>query len=312
MAAQILLQGRLVGIDEFLLARPSNHDNRTFEARLQWSTLLGETLPRALLAHLQLPSLLLGTAGCGNFLVILPDLPRAAAAGDFLDRANSVIHAATGGLVRIVWSATENLGDWTVVRKRLADGLREQTTTAITADGFFDAFTPSAPPEDVIPRSLRDASAVGFSFDFPALIHPEGGDHRWDLGLNASTENISVPRHAARNGDAVASARELAKRSKGRKLWGILRGEIDGFSTRLRRAQGVEEHVQLSVLYKQFLAGEIELLCSQGDYFQRVTVLRTGAADFELCGSWDALAAFARELQRVFSVFARDVLKDLV
>ena len=312
MAAQILLQGRLVGIDEFLLARPSNHDNRAFESRLQWTTLLGETLPRALLAHLELPSLLLGTAGYSNFLVILPDPSRAEAANAFLERANEVLRTATAGLVRLVWSATENLGDWTVVRKRLADGLREQATAGITSSGYFEPFAPAAPPEDVIPRGFRDAPGAGFSFDFPALIQPEGGDYRWDLGLSASPDNISVPRHAARNGDAVASVRELAKRSKGRKMWGILRGQIDGFSTRLRRAQGVEEHVQLSVLYKQFLAGEIELLCSQGDYFQRVTVLRTGASDFELCGSWDALAAFARELQRVFSVFARDVLKDLV
>jgi CRISPR-associated protein Csm1 len=79
----------------------------------------------------------------------------------------------------------------------------------------------------------------------------------------------------------------------------------------MRRVQSVEEHVQLSILYKQFLAGEIELLCSQGDYFQRVTVLRADSADFVVCGSWDALAGFARELQRVFAIFAEENLKDL-
>jgi CRISPR-associated protein Csm1 len=65
------------------------------------------------------------------------------------------------------------------------------------------------------------------------------------------------------------------------------------------------------MLYKQFLAGEIELLCSQGEYFQRVTVLNAGTADFAVCGSWDALAGFARELQRVFAVFATETLKEL-
>ncbi len=60
----------------------------------------------------------------------------------------------------------------------------------------------------------------------------------------------------------------------------------------------------LSMLYKQFLAGEIELLCSQGEYFQRVTVLYSGASDFAIYGSWDALAGFARELERVFARFA--------
>ncbi len=65
------------------------------------------------------------------------------------------------------------------------------------------------------------------------------------------------------------------------------------------------------MLYKQFLAGEIELLCSQGEYFQRVTVLEAGAADFAVCGSWDALAGFAREVQRVFAIFADESLRDL-
>jgi CRISPR-associated protein Csm1 len=158
---------------------------------------------------------------------------------------------------------------------------------------------------------LRDAQGIGWSFSFPALIAAEGGEHRWDLGRQASHDNVSLPRHAARNGEAIASVKELAKRSKGQKLWGILRGGIDDFATRLRRAQSVEEHVNLSMLYKQFLAGEIELLCSQGEYFQRVTVLRTGASDFAVCGSWDALAGFAREIERVFRIFAEENLKEL-
>ena len=311
MAVQILLQGKLAGIEDFLLAPPSRHDNRAFEARQQWCVLLGETLPRALLAHLQLPSLLLGTAGADHFLVILPDATRAAEAAAFLDRANAVLHAATGGLLRAVWSATENLGDWTIVRKRLADGLRDQATAEVSAGDYFEPVPARAAVEDVIPRGLRDATGIGWSFLFPALIQAEGGDHRWDLGRHAGTDNISLPRHAARNGDAVASARELAKRAKGTKLWAILRGEIDGFQLRLRRAAGVEEHVQISLLFKQFLAGEIELLCSQPEYFQRVTVLRAGAGDFALCGAWDALAAFARDLQRVFALFATENLKEL-
>jgi CRISPR-associated protein Csm1 len=152
---------------------------------------------------------------------------------------------------------------------------------------------------------------VSFSFEFPALIATETSAHTWSLGNAATPDNISTTRHAARNGDAIASPRELARRARGTKLWGILRGQIDDYGTRLRRVQSVEEHVQLSMLYKQFLAGEIELLCSQGEYFQRVTVLSAGAADFAVCGSWDALAGFARELQRVFAVFAGETLKEL-
>jgi CRISPR-associated protein Csm1 len=311
MSAQILLQGRLRGTEEFLLSPPADRDNnRVFEARLVWLALLGEVLPRALLAELGLPTLMLGSSGGGRFLVILPDQPRADAAGEFLKRAAAVLDSATNGMVHISWSATENLGDWTVIRKRLAEG-------AVAADpkfaqpDFFEPFAPKALPADRIPRGLRDATSISFSFDFPALISTEEAAHRWTLGNAATPDNISTTRHAARNGDVIASPRELAKRARGQKLWGVLRGEIDDYGTRLRRVQSVEEHVQLSMLYKQFLAGEIELLCSQGEYFQRVTVLSAGAADFAVCGSWDALSGFARELQRVFAVFASETLKEL-
>jgi CRISPR-associated protein Csm1 len=254
---------------------------------------------------------MLGASGGRRFLVILPDQSRAGAAAQFLERASAAIESATAGIMRVAWSATENLGDWTVVRKRLQDAMAEKQTSRATQPGFFEPFTLAPIPADSIPRGLRDTEGIGWSFDFPALIATEGGQPRWDLGRQASFDNISVPRHAARNGEAIASARELAKRSRGRKLWGILRGEIDDFATRLRRAPSVEDHVHLSLLYKQFLSGEIDLLCSQGEYFQRITVLRTGTADFAVMGSWDALAGFAREIDRVFRVFAAENLKDL-
>jgi CRISPR-associated protein Csm1 len=311
MSAQILLQGTLSGAGDFLVAAPASHDNRAFEARVMWLSLVGEVLPRALLAELGLPSLMLGSSGGGRFLLILPDRSRADAAAEFLKRANEALRRITSGVVRLAWSSTENLGDWTVVRKRLQDGMYEAASSQILQDGFFEPFAPVAAPADSIPRGLRDAGSVGWSFDAPALVTTDGAAQRWDLGRQASLDNISLPRHAARNGEAVASVKELAKRAKGRRLWGILRGEIDDFATRLRRAQSVEEHVHLSLLYKQFLAGEIDLLCSQGDYFQRVTVLQAGTADFAVYGSWDALASFAREIDRVFRVFAEENLKDL-
>ena len=312
MSAQILLQGRILGVDEFAVATPADRDNRIFDARLQWAAILGEVLPRALLADLKLPPLMLGSSGGGRFLLILPDGERAEAAAAFLKRASDALLAFTNGIVRIAWSWTENLGDWTVVRKRLRDGARQAAEAVATAPGFFEPFNPVLPQGgDRMPRGLRDATAIGFSFDFPALIAFEGGEYRWDLGRQASVDNITLTRHAARNGDAVASAKELAKRAKGEKLWGILRGGIDDFDTRMRKAQSVKEHVQLSILYKQFLAGEIELMCSTGDYFQRVTVLRAENAEFAVFGSWDALLGFARELQRVFAAFAGDSLKDL-
>ncbi len=368
MSAQILLQGRLLGSEDFLLSPPADRDNRAFEARAMWLALVGEAIPRALLADLELPPLLLGSSGSDRFLVILPDQARAYSAAVFLTSVSETLSAATGSRMRLAWSATENLGDWTVVRKRLEDGMREHSRTRPSEPGFFEPYIPAGPGADRIPRNLRDADSVAWGFDVPSLIcssaalntaaagnvkpvpiapEPEvpaadesaaadqpAGDETepasaptvedaapaampeptpakrlsWDVGSDAA---LSVARHAARSGDNVALPKDLARRARGEKLWAVLRGEIDDFGTRMRRVQSVEEHVHLSTLYKHFLSGEIELLCSQGEYFQRVTVLSSGGAEFSLYGAWDALAGFARELERVFSRFAQENLKDL-
>ncbi len=126
MSVQILLEGRLEGLDSFPAAAPADRDNRAFESRLLWLTLLGEVMPRALLAHLGLPPLMLGSSGSGRFLVILPDSARAEQAGEFLTRMQQALGQFTAGGVEIIWSATENLGDWTVVRKRLEDEIERK------------------------------------------------------------------------------------------------------------------------------------------------------------------------------------------
>jgi CRISPR-associated protein Csm1 len=329
MSAQILLQGRLLGTEDFLLAAPADRadsapswgaqHNRAFEARSMWLVLLNEAVPRALLAQLQLPPLMLGSSGGDRFVVVLPDQARAEAAGEFLGRVSHAMSDISSGKLSLVWSATENLGDWTIVRKRLQDGMREGTRPRASEPGYFDAFPSQGVGADRIPRDLRDVSAIGWSFNFPALI--AGGEsakdatYRWDVGSDAA---IPITRHGARvhsgakaSGDVFATTKELARRAHGQRLWGVLRGEVDDYATRMRRLQSVEEHVVVSMLYRQFLAGEIELLCSQGEYFQRVTVLHSGASDFAIYGSWDALAGFARELERVFSRFAQENLRDL-
>jgi CRISPR-associated protein Csm1 len=210
--------------------------------------------------------------------------------------------------MRLAWSSTENLGDWTIIRKRLQDSMREGSQPRAADPGFFEPFIPAGAGPDIIPRNLREANSIGWSFDFPALIAAEDTPLRWTVGADME---IPVTRHAARNGEALASTKELARRSKGVKLWGVLRGEIDDFGTRMRRAQSVEEHVVLSTLYKQFLANEIQLLCSQGEYFQRLTLLYSGGFGFAVYGAWDALTGFARDLEREFATFASNQLRDL-
>src|SRR3954469_17490113 len=78
MPEQILLQGKILGTEEFLLAgsaegravRSAGED--LLAGRSQWITLLCEALPRALLAELGLARILLGSSGGGQFLVVLP------------------------------------------------------------------------------------------------------------------------------------------------------------------------------------------------------------------------------------------------
>ena len=79
MAEQILLQGKILGTEEFLLAAPpsgampARSDGEDLLAgRSQWITLLCEVLPRALLAELGLARILLGSSGGGQFLLVLP------------------------------------------------------------------------------------------------------------------------------------------------------------------------------------------------------------------------------------------------
>jgi CRISPR-associated protein Csm1 len=68
--------------------------------------------------------------------------------------------------------------------------------------------------------------------------------------------------------------------------------------------------VRLSVVYKQFFAGELEVAASLPDYWRKVTVLYSGGDDFAICGAWDALIPLAREIQRLFTRFTDATMKD--
>src|SRR5882762_1623744 len=120
MSEQILLQGKILGIEPFLVsAGPRGPaDEELFAGRSQWLSLISEVLPRALLAELGLSRVLLGASGGGQFLLVLPEEFRAAA-NQFLEAAAKDVAALTGDAVRLLWTITENLGDWSDVRKRL-------------------------------------------------------------------------------------------------------------------------------------------------------------------------------------------------
>lgn len=328
MSVQIFLQGQLHGIEEFLLAEAHRSEwesggaagETLFVGRSRWVGLLSEVLPRALLAELGLSQVLLGSSGGGQFLVVLPGEVREAA-DEFLAAAAEEIRRLSSGFLSLAWGATENLGDWAVVRRRLAaEMLRLQQAPAVDApDDLFDPFD-EPPPADtegyfsqVMGVKLQDAKVIGWSPDSPARLLPEPGKHTWPLVDSA--EAIHLARHSAPGDDpeklCPATPAELAGRAQGHKVWGVLRGDVDNFGLRVRRLTTIEEHVQISMLYKQFFAGELEVLCSMADFWQKVTIVYSGGNDFGVFGAWDALIPLAREIQRLFHRFNEENLKDI-
>ena len=312
MSVQILLQGKLLGVEEFL---PSGQPAESLlTGRLRWVSLLSEILPRALIAELGLSRMLLGSSGGEQFLVVLPEEVRPQVE-DFLAGARKGIRELSQNRLELLWAITENLGDWTVVRKRLNDEFQRKQGTPLASTGLSP--TQNAIPTESDPayfenlgHALRDASSVGWSPESPAVMLTSGGKHSWTIGTSA--DSVPLARHTALTDDGrdTATAPVLASRAEGLPVWGVLRGDVDSFGIRIRRLQSIEEYVQLSVLYKQFFAGEVEVLCSLPEFWRKVNLLHTGGDDFAVYGAWDALIGFARELQRLFHRFTEEHLKE--
>src|SRR5258705_2813071 len=115
MPEQILLQGKILGTEEFLWAAPAegrpvrSAGEDLLAGKSQWITLLCEVLPRALLAELGLARILLGSSGGGQFLVVLPGNAREAAE-TFLTAAAEQISELSSRRVKLGWAVTDNLG----------------------------------------------------------------------------------------------------------------------------------------------------------------------------------------------------------
>jgi CRISPR-associated protein Csm1 len=326
MPEQILLQGKILGTEEFLLAGPAEGRSARsagedlLAGRSQWITLLCEVLPRALLAELGLARILLGSSGGGQFLVVLPGEVREAAE-TFLTGAERQIAELSGGYVRLVWGVTDNLGDWAVIRKRINEDLQRKRNAplgGVPAETAFLPFTRAnlSDADSYFAKELgakvREASKIGWSPENPGKVTPGEGKYGWTLTSNLSPDGIMVARHAAPSDDgrSAAPVQTLARRAQGRSIWGVLRGDVDNFSLRLRRVHSIEEHVPLSVLYKQFFAGELEVLCSLPEFWRKVSIIYSGGDDFAVYGSWDALIGLAREVQRLFHRFTEENLKE--
>ena len=320
MSIQIFLEGKLLGIGEFLLAPAGEKQDEVFLGRSHWISLLSEVLPRALLAELGLAKILLGSSGGGQFLLVLPEESRGAAEA-FLDTAAAEIGTLSGGALKLLYSITENLGDWSDVRRRLQEEMdrrrgapADQSGLALfeLPPGFGDASGGGDADTYFIglAAQLREAGSVGWSPEHPGRVSIGDGKHTWSL--TGSSEALPLARHAvlSDDGSGPASTSTLAARAAGLHTWGVLRGDVDTFGIRMRRTQTIEEHIQLSVLYKQFFAGELEVICSMPEFWRKVTVIYAGGDDFAVYGAWDALLALASEMERLFHRFAEQNLKD--
>ena len=310
MSVQILLQGKIFGVEEFLLA--GSPEESLFAGRLRWVSLLSEILPRALIAELGLSKMLLGSSGGEQFLAVLPQEVRPQAE-EFLRVAQSDIRQLSQGHLDLLWAITENLGDWSVVRKRLNDEFQRKLDTPLAATGLApseDFAQPDHTYFEDLATTIPHAATISWSPDSPARISTGDGKHSWSIG--STHDSVPLARHTALDdgGRNAAPAPVLASRAEGRPVWGVLRGDVDNFGIRIRRLQNIEEHVQLSVMYKQFFAGEVEVLCSLPEFWRKVNLLHTGGDDFAVYGAWDALIGFARELQRLFQRFSEEHLKD--
>lgn len=306
---QIFLEGKLLGVDDCLLAPATRDADAVFTGRSHWISLLSEVLPRALLSELGLAKILLGSSGGGRFLMLLPIESREAA-DSFLAAAAAEIGQLSGNALKLIWSSTENLGDWTDVRKRLNEGLERRRG----APGFDASVTVAdASAEEYFITELgfplRDAEAVSWSAETPGRVTTTAGKYSWAL---TGIDSIPFARHTAPSEDGTepASTAALAERAGGVETWGVLRGDVDNFAIRMQRSASIEEHISLSVMYKQFFAGELEVLCSMPEFWRKVTVMYSGGDDFAVYGSWDALIGLAGEVERLFHRFAETNLKD--
>ncbi len=324
MSLQVFLQAQMLGSEEFLSGQRFEVHEPTADlmGRCAWLTLLCEVLPRALLAELKLSRMLLGSSSAEQFLLVLAeeDIRRA---NEFLARAAADITRLSGGILRLVWGSTENLGSWPVARKRLDDALQAKIAAPLadTSD-IASAFSPFAPTDsqtlpcfESLGTELPSASRVYWSHERPGQIDWNAGEYSWPLLEQSRVEEdgILFPRRFAMDetGGKPSTLAELAERSEGRARWGVLRGDVDHFDQQLRRAGSIEDHIHLSVLVKEFFAGELAVLCTMPDFWRRTTILYRGGDEFAVIGSWDALILLARELQRLFDKFVEEHLATM-
>ena len=135
MSIQIFVEGKIASKGEFLRPLEGRNSSELLGRHLYLS-LVGEVIPRALLDHLGLSKMLLGASSGSSFLLLLPQEFQAKTEA-FLRLAATNIEELTAGELVFNWAMTENLGDWSIVRKRLFEEMQRGMGTKASAESFL-------------------------------------------------------------------------------------------------------------------------------------------------------------------------------
>ena len=277
MSLQVFLYAQFRGIERFVSA---TSDNSTFGDRSLWVSMLTEVTPRTFLSERGLSPLLVGYAGGGSFLLLLPE-PTAVEANEYLGRLRDAVRTSTAGVLELHWTWTENLGSWPIIWKRLQTGIqrKRQTPLAHLGAAAFAVTDASAEPVERPWEGLPEKLAAA------AVPLPEG-------------VTLTIP---------PAAPQEWARKARGRRAWGMFRCDIDRAGARLQLADSTENFLYLAILYKGLVAGELQRIVAMPAHAGRVSILYSGGGDFAVAGAWDALLSVAGEFHRVFTLFAVDL-----
>ncbi len=298
MSIQIFVEGKITSKGEFLRPREGRNHEELLGRHLYLS-LAGEVIPRTLLDHLGLSKMLLGASSGNHFLLLLPIEFRGAAEAFLRLAAERIDHLSAGELA-FDWAITENLGDWTVVRKRLFEEMQRGMGTKASPDSF----TPVMLQTDVadhdfftaLAAAAPSAVSVGADDGDPARFH--FGESKFNYKLGYDQESLPWNAHLDLTN---------LKRRKG----AAMTVAVDALEIRLRRANSIEEHLRLSHLYKNFFAGELQtLLLRLPDCTGKIAIIDSGMEGFTVYGDIDALLKVAQEIHRLFHTMAEVNLSD--
>jgi GGDEF domain-containing protein len=295
MSHQVFLYAQFRGIERFVSGAATNGE---LADRSYWLALISEITPRECLAGLGLSPLLVGYSGGGEFLLVLPE-PAVPAAEAYLQAVRAELHAMAE--VDLIWAATENLGEWPVIWRRLSEGLRRKKQTPLAASGAA-AFAPRESKPGAQPvwsgATAKITANVFWNAGNPLALHPEAGDRSAPVLHGPDALGVLAP---------PVDPAALARTANGKRAWGLLRCDIDHALARLNKAESDEAFRYLAVLYKSLVVGELERVVAMPAHQGRVAVVYSGGDDFAVAGAWDALLGVATEFHRVFRLFAADL-----